>query len=153
MTFWTLLTNLIITLTLQILRKWVIVVQLSVLTVLNVITILIALPKKVFKATANKIVLIGTELGFIIINLLFLALYLLKNSNLYQVRLGLSWAVVGVNVAIILFQIIVKIIEFFRLRREKRQKERKQKQGLAQRVNDDGQIQLRRHHNFRNKPD
>ena len=147
MTFWTLLSNLLIILVLTLLRKWVIF-QLSVLIALNAITILIAYPKNVFKATADKIVLIGTELGFILVAILFLVMYSLENSNLYQVRLGLSWTVIGVNVAIILFQIVVKIINFFRLRREKRRKERKQKQGSTQRANDGNQIQLQKNNNF-----
>ena len=148
MTFWTFLFNFLIILVLTLLRKWVIV-QLSVLIVLNVITILIAVPKKIFKTAANRITVIGTELGFIIINILFLVMYSLENSGSYQVRLGLSWTTVGVNIAIILFQIVVKIIEFFRLRREKRRKKPKQKQGPSQRPNDDSQIQLRRPQNFR----
>ena len=145
MAFWTLLSNLLIMLVLALLRKWVIF-QLSVLTVLNVITISIAYPKNVFKATANKIIVIGTELGFIIINFLFLVIRFLQNSNSYQVRLRLSWTVVGVNVAIILFQIVVKIVEFFRLRREKKQEEQKRKRELSQRqTKEDSRIQLREH--------
>ena len=46
----------------------------------------------------------------------------LEHSNSYQVRLRLSWTTIGANVTIILFQIIVKIVEFFRLRKEKKQK-------------------------------
>ena len=148
MAFWTLLSNLIIMLVLELLRKWV-TVQLSALIALNVITILIALPKNVFKATANKIVLIGTELGFIIINILFLVMHFLENSNSYPVKLGLSWVTVGVSVAIVLFQIIVKIVEFFRLRREKRRKERKRKQRSAQRTNEKRRSQQRAHEDSR----
>ena len=147
MAFWALFFNFIIMLVLKLLRKWVIV-QLSVLIVLNVITILIALPKHVFKTAANKIIVIGTELGFIIINLLFLVMYSLENSNSYQVRLGLSWTAVVVNVAIILFQIVVKIVEFFRLRREKKREEQKHKQGSKMRAKEKSQIQLRRHRGF-----
>ena len=147
MTFWTLLSNLLIMLVITLLRKWVIF-QLVILTALNAITIFIASPKNVFKATANKVIVIGTELGFIITSLRFLVIRFLQNSNSYQVRLGLSWTVVGVNVAIILFQIVVKIIEFCRLRREKRRKERKQKQQSAQRANEDSRIKLRRRNNF-----
>ena len=146
MTFWTLLFNFIVMLVLEPLRKWVIV-QLSILIVLSVITLIIALPKKVFKTPANRIVVIGTEVGFIIVAILFLAMYSLENSNSYQVRLGLSWTTAGVNVSIILFHIIVKIVEFFRLRKKKRE-ERKQKQGIPKSANDDSQIQLRRHNNF-----
>ena len=142
MTFCTLLCNFMIMLALQLLRKWTII-QLSVLIVLNAITIIIALPKNVFKATANKIVVIGTEVGFIIVAILFLVMYSLENSNLYQVRLGLSWTVIGVNVAIILFQIVVKIINFFRLRRKKKQEKRKGK-----RVDEESRIQLRTPHKF-----
>ena len=148
MTFWTLLSNLLIMLVLALLRKWVIF-QLSILIVLNAITILIAYPKNVFKATANKIIVIGTELGFIIINFLFLVIRFLQNSDSYQMRLGLSWTVVGVNVAIILFQIAVKIIEFFRLRRKKKQEERKRKLGLSlQKGKKDYRRRLRRRHRF-----
>ena len=148
MTFWTFLFNFIIILVLTFLRKWVIV-QLSVLIVLNVITILITVPNKVFKTAANKITVIGTELGFIIINVLFLVMYSLENSGSYQVRLGLSWTTVGVNVAITFFQIVVKIIEFFRLRREKKQEERKHKLELSQkRAKEDYRLWLQRRHRF-----
>ena len=147
MAFWALFFNFIIMLVLKLLRKWVIV-QLSVLIVLNVITILIALPKHVFKTAANKIIVIGTELGFIIINLLFLVMYSLENSNSYRVRLGLSWTAVVVNVAIILFQIVVKIVEFFRLRREKKREEQKHKQGSKMRAKEKSQVQPRRHRGF-----
>ena len=147
MTIWALFVNFIIILVLELLRKWVIV-QLSVLIVLNVITILITVPKKVFKTAANRITVIGTELGFIIINVLFLVMYSLENSGSYQVRLGLSWSTVGANVAIILFQIVIKIVEFHRLRKEKKREERKQKQGSLKRTNDDSQIQLQKYNNF-----
>ena len=146
MTFWTLLFNFIIILILELLK---VIVQLSVLIVLNVITILIALPKNVFKTAANKILVIGTEAGFVIAAILFLVMHPLENSGSYQVRLGLSWTAVGVKVAIILFQIIVKIVEFFRLRREKKLEERKQKQASQKRANDDSQIQLRKSHKFK----
>ena len=142
MTFWTLSSNLLIILALQFLREWTII-QLSVLIVLNVITILIALPKNVFKTAAMRITTIGTEIGFIIINILFLVMHFLENSGSYQVRLILSWAVVGVNAAIILFQFIVKIVEFIRLRRKKKQEKRKQKQ-----EKEDSRIKLRRPHKF-----
>ena len=145
MTFWTLLFNFIIILILELLK---VIVQLSVLIVLNVITILIVLPKNVFKTAANKILVIGTEAGFVIAAILFLVMHSLENSGSYQVRLGLSWTAVGVKVAIILFQIIVKIVEFFRLRREKKLEERKQKQASQKRANDDSQIQLRKSHKF-----
>ena len=144
MTFWTLLSNLLIMLALELIRKWVIA-QLSILMVLNVLTILIALPKNVFKATANKIVVVGTELGFIIVSILFIVMYALENSNLYQVRLIMSWTVVAVNVAIILFQIGVKIVEFFRLRRKKKREELTSKMGSVK----DRRIQTRRRSNFR----
>ena len=148
MAFWTLLSNFIIILVLELLRKWVIA-QLGALIVLNVITILFALPKNVFKTAANKIVVIGTEIGFIIISILFLVLYALENSNLYQVGLGLSWTAAGVNVAIVLFQIGVKIVEFFRSRRKKKQEEGKQKKGLSQkRANENSRIQTRGHAKF-----
>ena len=126
MTFWTLLCNLIIMLVLELLRKWVIV-QLSILLALNVFTILLLIPRHVFKATATRIMVIGTEIGFIIISILFLVMYFLESSELYQVRLGLSWTVAGVNIAIILFQIIVKIIEFFRLRKKKKREKQKKR--------------------------
>ena len=147
MTFWTFLFNFMIMLVLQLLRKWVIV-QLSILIVLYVITILVALPKNIFKATANKIVVIGTELGFIIISVLFFVMYSLENSNSYQMRLGLSWTAVGVNVAIILFQIAVKVVEFFRLRRGKKQEKRKHKQTSRKGAHEDSRIQLRRRPKF-----
>ena len=150
MAFWTLLFNFIIMLVLELLKRWVIL-QLTVLIVLNVITILIARPKNVFKATANKIIMIGTEAGFIIVNLLFLVMRFLEHSKSYQVRLGLSWTTVGVNVAIILFQIGVKIVEFFRLRREKKREERKYNRGpQRKRTSEDSQIQLRRPRKFNN---
>ena len=142
MTFWTLLCNFMTMLALQLLRKWTFI-QLSVLIVLNVITILITLPKNVFKTAANKIVVIGTKIGFIIISILFLVLYVLENSGSYQVRLRLSWIAVGVNVAIVLLQIIVKIIEFFRLRKKKRE-EQKHKQGSCMRANENSRIRLHR---------
>ena len=158
MTFWTLFSNLLIILVLELLRRWVIA-QLSILIALNVITILIALPKDVFKATANKIIVIGTELGFIIIGLLFLVLHFLEKSNSYQLRLGLNWTAVGVNGAIILLQIAVKIVEFFRLRRKKQRRERLHNQRLQrrsqreslvklQRPHEDSLPHLRRHHKF-----
>ena len=147
MTFWTLFFNLIIMLVLELLRKWVIV-QLSVLIVLNVITILFALPKNLFKTTATKITVIGTELGFIIIAILFLVMYSLENSGLYHVRLGLSWTTIGVNVAIIIFHILVKIAEFFRLRRAKKREERHHTQAPQKQADEDSQIQLRRSHNY-----
>ena len=147
MTFWTLLSNLIIVLVLELLRKWVIV-QLSVLIVLNAMAILIALPKNVFKTEATKITVIGTEVGFTIISILFLVIYSLENSNSYQVRLGLSWATVGVNVAIILFQIIVKIVEFVRLRRAKKREERNHTQASQKQANENSRIQFRKGHEF-----
>ena len=147
MTFWTLFFNLIIMLVLELLRKWVIV-QLSVLIVLNVITILFALPKNLFKTTATKITVIGTELGFIIIAILSLVMYSLENSGLYHVRLGLSWTTIGVNVAIIIFHILVKIAEFFRLRRAKKREERHHTQAPQKQADEDSQIQLRRSHNY-----
>ena len=106
--------------------KWVIA-QLSVLIVLNVINIIIALPKNVFTTAATKIVVFGTELGFIIVAILYLVMFPLENCGSYQVRLRLSWAIVEATVAIILFQIIVKITELYRLRREKKLEERKRK--------------------------
>ena len=142
MTFCDLTVKFMTMLALQLLRKWTFI-QLSVMIVLNVITILIALPKNVFKTAANKIVVIGTEIGFIIISILFLVLYILENSGSYQVRLRLSWTAVGVNVAIVLFQIIVKIIEFFRLRKKKRE-EQKHKQGSRMRANENSRIRLHR---------
>ena len=141
MTFWNLFFNFIIMLVLKLLWRWVIA-QLSVLVALNVITILVALPKNVFKTTATKITMIGTEIGFIIISVLFFVMYSLENS--YQVRLGLSWTAVGVNVAIILFQIIVKIIEFFRLRREKKREEQKRKQEIRKKTTEESEIQFRK---------
>ena len=39
----------------------------------------------------------------------------------------MNWAIVEATVAIILFQIIVKITELYRLRREKKLEERKRK--------------------------
>ena len=142
MTFWTLLFNFMIMLILKLLRRWVIV-QLSVLIILNVITILIALPKNVFKTAANKILVIGIEAGFIIASILFLVMHSLENSGSYQVKLGLSWTTVGINIAIILFHIIVKIVEFFRLRRKKKREERKHKQESQMQANDDSRYQLR----------
>ena len=147
MTFWTLLCNFMIMLALHLLRKWTII-QLSVLIVLNVITTLISLPKNVFKSAANKIVVIGTEVGFIIVAILFIVMYSLENSGSYQVRLGLSWTTIGVNVSIILFQIIVKIVEFIQLRRKKKREEQKLKLESQTPANDDGQIQLGRPHKF-----
>ena len=151
MTYLTLQSNLIIMLMLELLRKWTIA-QLSVLITLNVITILLSIPKKVFKTTATKILVIGTELGFIIISVLFLVMYSLESSNSYQVRLGLSWTGVAVNIAIIAFQIVVRIIEFFRARREKKREEQNQKRTQAQQhvLNEDSRIQLRNGHEYGN---
>ena len=142
MAFWTLLFNGLIMLLLELLRKSVIV-QLSVLIVLNVITILFSIPKKVFKTTVMKITVIGTELGFIIISVCFLVMYSLENSNSYRARLGLSWTVVGVNLAIILFHILVKIVEFFRLKRKKKHEEQKQRVALQNAIEEDSQIGFR----------
>ena len=109
------------------------------------ISILLSLPKKVFKTTATKIIVIGTELGFIIISVLFLAMYALERAGSSQVRLGLSWTAVGVNIGIILLQIVVRIVEFFRVRRYKKREEQKHKQKRAQlsALNEDSRIQLR----------
>ena len=136
---------------LELLRKWIIA-QLSVLITLNVITILLSIPKKVFKTTATKILVIGTELGFIIISVLFLVMYSLESSNSYQVRLGLSWTGVAVNIAIIAFQIVVRIIEFFRARREKKREEQNQRRTQVQQhvLNEDSRIQLRNGHEYDN---
>ena len=147
MTFWTLLLNLIIMFVLELLRRWVII-QLSVLIALNVITLVIALPKNVFKAAATKITVIGTELGFIVVTILFLVMYSLENFGSYQVRLGLSWTIVGVNNVIILFQIVVNIVEFFRLRKEKKREQQKHKHGSQKQAQEESQIQLRRPHKF-----
>ena len=141
MTFWYLLSNFLNILFLLLLRKWVIV-QLSILLTLNVITILLSIPKNVFKTTTTKLMVIGTEIGFLIISILFLVMYFLESSGSYQVRLGLSWTVVGVNTAIIVFQIIVKIIEFFRLRKKKRE-EKKRLAKLQNEVDEDTQSQFR----------
>lgn len=151
MTYLTLQSNLIIMLMLELLRKWIIA-QLSVLITLNVITILLSIPKKVFKTTATKILVIGTELGFIIISVLFLVMYSLESSNSYQVRLGLSWTGVAVNIAIIAFQIVVRIIEFFRARREKKREEQNQRRTQVQQhvLNEDSRIQLRNGHEYDN---
>ena len=142
MPFWNFLFNFTIMLVLELLRKWA-TLQLSALIVLNVITILMALPKNVFKTAANKITVIGTEFGFIIINVIFLVMRFLENSNSYQVRLGLSWTTVGVNVAILLFQIVVKIVEFFRLRSEKKREKQKH-----MKTTEDSQFQLRIPHKY-----
>ena len=145
MTYLTLQSNLIIMLVLELLRKWTIA-QLSILITLNImITIVLSLPKKVFKTAATKIIVIGTEIGFIIISVLFLAMYLLESSGSYQVRLGLSWTAVVVNIAIILFHIVVRIVEFFRVRRAKKFEEQKQKQKQAQKdaLSEDSRIHLR----------
>ena len=116
-----LFSNLAIMLVLQLLRKWPIA-QLSVLTTLNFITIVMSIPPDVYKTTANKISAIGTELGFILLNILLLVMYLLENSensNTYNARLGLSWTAVALNIMIFLMQIVVRIAEFIRLRRQK----------------------------------
>ena len=123
MTFWTLFSNLLIILVIELLRKWVIA-QLSILIALSAITIIFSLPKMIYKTT------IGTELGFIIISILFLVLGLLQNSDgasNSDLRLILSWIGVGTNIAIVLFHIIVRIIEFFRLRKEKKREEENEK--------------------------
>ena len=90
-----------------------------------------SIPKLIYKTAANKILVIGTKLGFIIISILFLVLGFLQNShgasNSYHVKLVLSWIGVGVNIAIILFHIIVRIIEFFRQRKEKKGEAEKEK--------------------------
>ena len=126
-TFWILLSNIIIVLALQLLGKWPLA-QLGVLIGLSVVTIILSLPTKVFKTTANKIIMIGTETGFIIINILLIVMYLLQDSgSSYQIRVGLSWTAVGVNIAIIVFQILVKIAEFFRLRKKKKEEEARKK--------------------------
>ena len=123
MTFWTLFSNLLIILVIELLRKWVIA-QLSILIALSAITIIFSLPKMIYKTT------IGTELGFIIISILFLVLGLLQNSDgasNSDLRLILSWIGVGTNIAIVLFHIIVRIIEFFRLRKEKKRGRKRKK--------------------------
>ena len=42
-----------------------------------------------------KITMIDTEIGFIIISILFLYMFSLENSGLYQVRLRLSWTILA----------------------------------------------------------
>ena len=155
LTFWTLLSNFVIILVLELLSKWVIV-QLSVLITLNLITIFMSIPKHVYKVTATKVTVIGTEIGFIIISLVFLVMYILESvvsSSYYHVRLGLSWTCVGVNLAMILFHIIVGIAEFFRKRKEKKREEKKlAEQKRAQEslnaINDETHMKLRNSQDF-----
>ena len=150
LTFWTLFSNFAIILVLELLSKWVIV-QLSVLITLNLITIFMSIPKGVYKITANKVTVIGTEIGFIIISLVFLVMYLLESvvsGSYYHVRLGLSWTCVGVNLSIILFHIIVGIVEFFRKRKEKKREEEKQKQASQSTISEDTQMKFQNSHDF-----
>lgn len=79
-------------------------------------------------------------------------MYSLESSNSYQVRLGLSWTGVAVNIAIIAFQIVVRIIEFFRARREKKREEQNQRRTQVQQhvLNEDSRIQLRNGHEYDN---
>jgi len=128
-TFWILLSDLMIVLVLLLLSKWPIA-QLSILIIINLMTIILSLPNPVFKTTASKILMIGTEAGFIIVSILFLVMHFLENVATpiaYNIQFILSWSAVGVNISIILFQIIIKVVEFFRLRREKKRQEQQQK--------------------------
>ena len=130
MTFWTLFSDLVIILVIELLGRWIFI-QLGIFIALGLVTIIISLPKAIFKTSANKILVIGTELGFIIISIVFLVLNLLQNSggstSSYTARLALSWVGVGVNNAIILFHLIVRIAEFIRERIAKMREKQKPK--------------------------
>ena len=114
-------------------------------------TILMSIPKNIYKVTATKVTVIGTEIGFIIISVVFLVMYILESvisGSYYQVRLGLSWTCVGVNLAIILFQIIVGIVEFFRKRKEERRKAQERKQASHRVIDENSNIRLQNSHDF-----
>ena len=131
MTFWTLLSNLLIMVVLIFLLKWPIV-QISFLLTLSVATIIVSTPKRLYKNVTTKINVIGTEIGFIIFDIILLALYCLEDSesaSVYNSRLGLSWCAVGVHISIILLQIIMKLIDFIQERRRKKKAE--EGQGLS----------------------
>ena len=59
--------------------------------------------------------------------------FLERRGAYYNVRLGLSWSAVGVNLVIIIFQIVVSIVEFFRLRRKKIQEAKEEAKKVAAR--------------------
>jgi K+-sensing histidine kinase KdpD len=124
-----LLSDLMRVLVLLLLYKWRLV-QLVFLIIIGLTTIALSLPKSVFKTNASRILMIGTEVGFIILCVLFFAMYFLENSGSltgYNFQLALSWSAVVINISIILFQIVMEIVEFFRLRREKKRQEQQEK--------------------------
>ena len=128
-TFWIFLSDFMIILVLIFLSKWPIA-QLSILVIVSVTTLILSLTNSVFKTTASKILTIGTELGFISLYILFLVMYTMGNlgtSSAYSILLVLSWSAVATNASIILFWIIVEVVEFFRLRREKKRQEHQKK--------------------------
>ena len=127
--FWTLLSDLMRVFILLLLYKWRLV-QLAFLIIISLTTIALSLQKSVFKTNSSRILMIGTEVGFIILCVLFFAMCFLENSGslaAYNFQLGLSWSAVIVNISIILFQLIIEIVEFFLLRREKKRQEQQQK--------------------------
>ena len=113
LTFWYLLSNLLIAVILLLLRKWP-TIQLSLMLLLNIMVICLSLPKETYKSTSHKLVAIFTELGFLAANGVLLGMYLLENSGYssYQVKLVMSWAVVALNLTIILGQLIERVAAF-----------------------------------------
>ena len=127
--FWYLLSNLLIAVTLLLLRKWPII-QLSILIFLNVMTICFSLPKKIFKTTSGKLVTIFTELCFLLESIVLIVMYVLEDSgnSSYQVRLAMSWAVVAINLLIILIQVVERIVTFIIARRKAKEAKKKSSQ-------------------------
>ena len=127
--FWTLLSNLKAVLILILLSNWPIL-QLSLLMSLDVITIVLSVRKNIFKQKANKIIILETEIGFLLISIIFLIMHSLEghgSASSYNTRLALSWIGVGINIVIMLFPIVVDMIDWIRQWRKNRKAKLKEK--------------------------